>query len=210
MSFATPGFNLPTEATADAAVQSKKRKRPQSEPVSLQDANLEPQINIEKLFAKFHALDKSKDKPAAAVATSDKAKPAKKPRPERKITSEGSLKKIQAARAAATPVSTASHEPSDAVNTQKKTEPPQKLNKKQKMKLKKQLLAQQQSNGSEKKEDNDVHMEESAESLPVASTSQNAGEGMTELQKQMKAKLGGARFRQINEQLVSSMSCCRL
>jgi len=202
--FATPDFAL-GEVASDGG--SKKRKRPSaSGPKSAAD-NEAPSINIEKLLKKYHSLEK-----AASPKAAD-GKP-KKVKPQRKITSEASLAKVIAQR-----------EASQAEDAAKPVEAKQgrqpapgqgegKRNKKRR-KAAEALAAEEAASqnalpvGSEEKQDASMTVEEDVVEAPSTAivTPALSNPHLTELQQKMKSKLGGARFRQINEQLVGPV--CR-
>lgn len=196
MSFATE-FAMPGEPILDGG--SKKRKRPsKAGPVDAADApnTSEPSINIEKLLKKYHSLEK-----AANPAATEEGKPAKKPKQQRKITSEASLLKVKALREA----ESASNDPGQGKKG-KQPAPGQGEGKRKKMREKKaaQAAAAALKSGESPAvngvEDPTMQVDETPAMAEVAPVPTNPH--LTDLQQKMKSKLGGARFRQINEQLV--------
>lgn len=214
MSFATP-FNLPSEPTADGG-SNKKRKRAAEATASAAAQPGEPSINIEKLLQKFHSLERANSKGADGTVV-------KKPKPQRKITSEASLAKVLAAKQAAS-VEDPTKGNGVTKDGKKQPAPGQGEGKRNKRRRKAaEALAAQQAQTSTSasesipvpstsavpdetsvpapvtEEEEDQEMEETA---GIAVPSPVSNPLLTDLQQKMKSKLGGARFRQINEQLV--------
>lgn len=212
MSFATPGWDLnATSIAVEPALSNaaKQKKRKLEESSGGQDAAT-PQVNVEALLSKFHSLDgKNKQK-----AQHDKPKDVhKKPKIDKKNDSRPQVRKPaksdakpsgpknkfekhnkSAAAAVSSPSKTSDPEPSTStsaaaapVDSEATTEPEQK-DKKLSKKEKKQKKNQNQD-------------QDSQHDAP-----------MSTLQTSMKTKLGGARFRWINQQLVCLLlgwvNCC--